>query len=246
MELDDILRALSHPIRREILWLVWDREMLAGDLAERFDVAGPTVSAHLKVLREADLVDVTRDGTKRLYRARPDVLQTLQRLLFSRAVPEGIEAHHADLLAKGAPPVAARRAFEIAVHATLSCPIETAWALWTDAEHMSWVGDAPVSDPTPGGTFGFTSPFGIQIRGIYQQLAPPVFLSFRWDFSSEDVPIPPAENITYITFASRSEGTAVDLRQYLFDEAIVPLMEAGWTDTFARLSGRFPRRLTKI
>ncbi len=60
MQLDDILRALSHPTRREILWLVWDRALLAGDLADRFDVAGPTVSAHLKVVRETGLVDVTR------------------------------------------------------------------------------------------------------------------------------------------------------------------------------------------
>ena len=70
-----VLEALAEPRRREILRLVLDREMLAGDIAARFpDVARPTVSQHLRVLRDAGLLHQRRDGTRRLYRTRVEGL----------------------------------------------------------------------------------------------------------------------------------------------------------------------------
>ena len=69
--MDLALRALAEPRRREILALIRDRELPAGDIARRFDVTRPAISQHLAVLRDADLVSERRDGTRRLYRARP-------------------------------------------------------------------------------------------------------------------------------------------------------------------------------
>ena len=69
--IDVTLRALADPRRREILSLVQDRELAAGDIAGRFDVTRPAISQHLAVLREAGLVTERRAGTRRLYRARP-------------------------------------------------------------------------------------------------------------------------------------------------------------------------------
>ncbi|HET9346648.1 MAG TPA: metalloregulator ArsR/SmtB family transcription factor [Candidatus Limnocylindrales bacterium] len=69
--LDTALHALADPRRREILALVRDRELPAGEIAERFDVSRPAISQHLAVLRQAGLVTERRDGTRRLYRARP-------------------------------------------------------------------------------------------------------------------------------------------------------------------------------
>lgn len=69
--LDTALQALADPRRREILALVRDRELPAGEIAERFDVSRPAISQHLAVLRQAGLVTERRDGTRRLYRARP-------------------------------------------------------------------------------------------------------------------------------------------------------------------------------
>jgi DNA-binding transcriptional ArsR family regulator len=70
-----VLDALQEPRRREILRLVRDDEMLAGAIAARFpDVARPTVSQHLRVLREAGLLAVRQEGTRRLYRARGEGL----------------------------------------------------------------------------------------------------------------------------------------------------------------------------
>ena len=69
--LDSALQALADPRRREILALVRDRELPAGEIAARFDVSRPAISQHLAVLRAAGLVSERRDGTRRLYRARP-------------------------------------------------------------------------------------------------------------------------------------------------------------------------------
>jgi DNA-binding transcriptional ArsR family regulator len=69
--IDLALRALAEPRRREILALIRDEELPAGVIARRFDVTRPAISQHLAVLRDADLVTERRDGTRRLYRARP-------------------------------------------------------------------------------------------------------------------------------------------------------------------------------
>ena len=65
----DAVRAVAEPRRREILRLCWDRERTAGDIAGHFEVTFGAVSQHLGVLREAGLVAVRREGTRRYYRA---------------------------------------------------------------------------------------------------------------------------------------------------------------------------------
>lgn len=71
-----VLDALVEPRRREILRLVQDHELLAGAIAAHFpDVSRPTVSQHLRVLRDAGLLHERRDGTRRLYRTRAEGLE---------------------------------------------------------------------------------------------------------------------------------------------------------------------------
>lgn len=70
--MEAVARALAEPRRREILRLVRDEELAAGEIASHFDVTRPAVSQHLSVLREAGLVTERREGTRRLYRARPE------------------------------------------------------------------------------------------------------------------------------------------------------------------------------
>jgi DNA-binding transcriptional ArsR family regulator len=75
------LRAIAEPNRRRILRLVWDDELSAGEIASHFDVTRPAVSQHLTVLKEAGLVTERRNGTRRLYRARPQRLVELKAFL---------------------------------------------------------------------------------------------------------------------------------------------------------------------
>ena len=78
---DEALRALAEPRRRAILQLVAHEELAAGEIASAFDVTRPAVSQHLTVLKQAGLLSERRDGTRRLYRARPEGLDQLRRLL---------------------------------------------------------------------------------------------------------------------------------------------------------------------
>ncbi|MSQ36527.1 MAG: ArsR family transcriptional regulator [Dehalococcoidia bacterium] len=79
--MDAVLQALAEPRRRQILELVRDHELAAGVIAARFDVTRPAISQHLRVLREAGLVTERRNGTRRLYRARPEGLAELRAFL---------------------------------------------------------------------------------------------------------------------------------------------------------------------
>jgi DNA-binding transcriptional ArsR family regulator len=75
------LKAIAAPRRRQILTLVRDGELSAGEIAGQFDVTRPAVSQHLNVLKEAGLVTERRNGTRRLYRARPEGLAQLKAFL---------------------------------------------------------------------------------------------------------------------------------------------------------------------
>jgi DNA-binding transcriptional ArsR family regulator len=75
------LKAIAAPPRRRILTLVRDGELTAGEIASHFDVSRPAVSQHLTVLKEAGLVSERRNGTRRLYRARPEGLAELRDFL---------------------------------------------------------------------------------------------------------------------------------------------------------------------
>jgi DNA-binding transcriptional ArsR family regulator len=75
------LRAIAEPRRRRILQLVRDEELSAGDIAAQFEISRPAVSQHINVLKEAGLVSERRDGTRRLYRARPEGLGELRMFL---------------------------------------------------------------------------------------------------------------------------------------------------------------------
>jgi DNA-binding transcriptional ArsR family regulator len=75
------LKAIAAPNRRRILSLVRRRELSAGEIADQFDVTRPAVSQHLTVLKEAGLVSERRNGTRRLYRARPEGLAELRAFL---------------------------------------------------------------------------------------------------------------------------------------------------------------------
>jgi DNA-binding transcriptional ArsR family regulator len=77
----DTLQALAEPKRRQILALVWDRELAASAIADQFTVTFGAISQHLSVLRETGLVVMRKDGNRRLYRADHDALGPFKEVL---------------------------------------------------------------------------------------------------------------------------------------------------------------------
>jgi DNA-binding transcriptional ArsR family regulator len=92
---------LAEPTRRDILDLLRDGERPVGDLVERLRLSQPAVSKHLRVLREAGLVEVRPDAQRRLYRIRPEPLAEIDewlapyRRLWSRSL-DRLEKHLED------------------------------------------------------------------------------------------------------------------------------------------------------
>ncbi len=79
--LEAAIRAIAESRRRQILRLVWSRELAAGQIAAHFNVTRPAISQHLRVLKDAGLVNERRAGTRRYYRARPQALEDLRAFL---------------------------------------------------------------------------------------------------------------------------------------------------------------------
>ena len=77
MGLQNTMRALSDPIRREILNLLKSGRMAAGDIVDRFEVTGASISRHLSVLKDADLIRDKREGKYIYYELNASVLEEI-------------------------------------------------------------------------------------------------------------------------------------------------------------------------
>ena len=74
----DVYEALADPTRRQIVAMLAASERSAGDIAGRFQIAGPSVSRHLRVLRESGLIAYRQQATSRLYRLEPAKLHEVR------------------------------------------------------------------------------------------------------------------------------------------------------------------------
>ena len=86
-----VFKALSDPTRRHVLQLLRKKPMTAGELAEHFTIAKPTLSAHFAILREADLIEPQKSGTTITYRLKLSVLDDAL-LAFAETVGVGLPA----------------------------------------------------------------------------------------------------------------------------------------------------------
>lgn len=77
MGIHNTLKALADPIRREILNLLKNGKMSAGEITDHFDVTGASISRHLSVLKEADLIRDTREGKFIIYELNASVLEEI-------------------------------------------------------------------------------------------------------------------------------------------------------------------------
>jgi DNA-binding transcriptional ArsR family regulator/uncharacterized protein YndB with AHSA1/START domain len=227
-DIDKVIRAVSSPVRREILALIWDRELPAGEIAAAFSVTKPTISQHLSVLRDAGLVSMTAAGTSRRYRARQDALRGMRGALdgASKWVP-----------ADGAPERALSSARNgLSVLAAVDVPTDqaTTFKAFTDqAVYSRWLG-VPVT--ITDGRFATTMEWGTEVRGTYDVVCAPELIAMRWDFDPENVPIPGGELVGYLRVRPLGDGgSRVEVHQLVDSPQQAEFMEAAWTLVLGRL-----------
>lgn len=75
----DVFEAVADPTRRRIVEMLGRQDLEAGAIARRFRISQPAISRHLRVLRDAKLVEVRADAQRRVYRLRPEELEHLER-----------------------------------------------------------------------------------------------------------------------------------------------------------------------
>jgi DNA-binding transcriptional ArsR family regulator len=227
-DIDKILGALSSPVRREILALIWDRELPAGQIASAFELTKPTISQHLAVLRETGLVTMTVVGTSRRYRARPDTLSGLHGALESATkwlpadqVPErGLAA--------------ARASTVVVVAVDVDTDQATTFAAFTDpVVYSRWLG---ASVRINGSRFSATMEWGTEVRGSYEVVSPPDLIAMRWDLDDNNPPVPGQELTGYLRVRTRKpRGAHVEVHQLVSDAQQAQLMEAAWKTVLGRL-----------
>ena len=97
--MDAVLHALADENRRTVLEILRDHPASAGELAEALPIARPGVSRHLRVLREAGLVDVRQDAQRRIYTLRPEALVEVDEWLgeYRRLWENRLDALHTEI-----------------------------------------------------------------------------------------------------------------------------------------------------
>lgn len=223
------ISAVSSPIRREILWRLWDRELPAGAIAAGFDLSAPTISAHLRVLKEAGLIRERRAGTYRYYRADREVVRSLQPLLDlgdRRWEPAD------DLPERAATSTSV--GLVVVVTTTVPVPADDAFRALTDPKlFTAWLG-VPVT--LDDGVFAATMEWGTSVRGRYELLVPPRFIHFVWDVADDGAPAPGAELPAYVHIEDRPRRRArVEARQLVHDRQQASFMDAAWGMVLGRL-----------
>jgi DNA-binding transcriptional ArsR family regulator len=226
-DLQKVLEALTSPIRREILSLIWDRPVPAGQIAAAFDVTKPTISQHLAVLRDAGLVTATVAGTSRLYQARPEALRGLHAALGTpdkwTTADDVPERFLADSLT------------ELVVVACTEVETDqaTTFAAFVDpAVYSRWLG-VPVQ--LEDGRFSCRMEWGTQVRGWYDVVSPPRLIAMRWDFEDDNVPVPGNELTCYLRVHQSGEGALVEVHQLVETSTQAEFMEVAWTLVLGRL-----------
>jgi len=226
-DIQKVLAALTSPVRREILGLIWDRELSAGEIAAAFPVTKPTISQHLAVLREAGLAASTAVGTSRRYRARQEALRGLHAALGS----PGKWVNADDSPERASSDV---RTQPVVVAGTVVATSQAlTFAAFTDPVIYSrWLG-VPVS--IEDGRFACSLEWGTNVRGRYELVCPPELIVMRWDFEDDNVPVPGGEMTCYLRIQPHADGARVEVHQLVQTAAQADFMEKAWAMVLGRL-----------
>jgi uncharacterized protein YndB with AHSA1/START domain/DNA-binding transcriptional ArsR family regulator len=238
--MDARLGALRARARREILAMIWDRELPAGQIAAAFSLKAATISEHLAVLRAAGLVSVARAGTSRLYRARPEALAGLHGALEgitkwqpATHIPERALATTATIPA-------------VTASVVVATDPDTTFTAFTDARLYSRWLQVPVTI-TPDGRFAATMEWGTEVRGRYEYTARPHLIVMSWDFDDDNVPVPGRPLTGYLRITAEpgpaGPGSRVQVHQLTESAEQVAFMEAAWGMVLGRLAANLTASL---
>jgi len=226
-DIQQVLAALASPVRREILEMIWDDELPAGQVAAAFSVTKPTISQHLAVLRAAGLVTSRAVGTSRRYRARQEALRGLR-----AAVETAGKWRNAD----DAPERAlTQTSIRPVVNAAVDVAADqaTTFAAFTDpAVYSRWLG-VPVT--IKDGRFACTMEWGTTVRGRYELVCPPDLIVLSWDFEDDTVPVPGAGMTGYLRVRPAGRGARVEVHQMADSYPQAEFMRGAWALVLGRL-----------
>jgi DNA-binding transcriptional ArsR family regulator/uncharacterized protein YndB with AHSA1/START domain len=226
-DMQKVIAALGSPIRRQILGLIWERELPAGEIASAFAVTKPTISQHLAVLREAGLVTTRAAGTSRRYRARQEVLSGLRAALTSPG-----KWSNADDLPERALSDAHTKLVVVASTDVSTSQAPTFAAFTDPAVYSRWLG-VPVT--IEDRNFACTTEWGTRVRGRYELICPPELIVMRWDFEDDNVPIPGGEMTGYLRVTPGGSGAHVEVHQLVDTPVQAEFMQQAWTMVLGRL-----------
>lgn len=224
-----MLDALSSPIRREILWLVRDHELPAGEIAAAFHVSASTISEHLAVLRAVGLVQMRVDGSFRRYRADPTMLSALRPDTLLGAPTKWEPADDLPERSLANP----RHGLGLTVEIVVDEDCAAAFRGFVDPEIFGrWLG-VPVT--LSDGRFATQLEWGVTVRGTYEVVVPPSLLMLRWDFEDDAVPVPGSELVTYVRFEPADSGCRVIVDQLAADAEQAEFLDNAWSMVLGRM-----------
>jgi len=228
-DLQATIDALSSPVRREILWMLWDAELPAGEIAAGVDVTAGTVSTHLTALRRAGLVSLRVEGTFRYYRVVRPAMEALLPLLASSddkwvAADDLPEREHSTATVEQ----------WVTVSTDVPLDREDAFASFTDPERFSAFLGVPVT--IEDGRFSTELEWGTRVRGRYEVVAPPELIAMRWDFDDQVTPVPGRQVVGYLRIFERDHGCRVEVHQCAADPQQAEFLTVAWQMVLGRFT----------
>ena len=241
--MDNILKALSHPTRRKIVALLWDKSLKAGDIAAEFDVTHETISGHLKVLRDAKIIEFRRDHNIRWYSVCAETLRGLYQSLFAAGFneswlpPGGRSKKQEEIETITNPHKKARKVFETAVDVKVSISALEAYKYFVEAELLEkWAGENIICNPVEGGRMSFSVNWGMRIEAEFIRLIPGALVMNRWRPADDrGLPLPIGENFWFALFRETGEGTLIEVRQYAYGRVASKFIDNAWRTYIVRL-----------
>ena len=223
------IEALTSPVRREILWLVWDAERSAGAIASAFHLSAGTISSHLAALRKAGLVDLRRDGTFRWYRTNRAAMAAVVPLL---GVSDTKWTTADNLPERDLATVSAGH--WVTVSTAVPLGREETFVCFTSGDrYTEWLG-VPVSIEER--RFAAELEWGTRVRGHYEVVAPPELIAMRWDFEDADVPLPGAQLVGYLRFHPSGSGCRVEVHQQAENAEQAEFLTVAWSMVLGRFT----------